>query len=219
MTAATATVLCALAVLVAAPLLGWVVRSARAETRRVHDADAAFVAAARADGWSVVAPTVAAKVLGTLVTWKPARLVMTRPNDAGDLWFTWHYWVTYSSNGRVTMAERHHRGRYYTRLPVASPARLIAVQRRSTLGATLKAVRGIGTGDAEFDRRFMVKPVNDPGGAALATPLVRAALMSGTIPPFSVYGGFAMITFEDRPREQTLAERTQAIVTLASLLR
>jgi len=203
----------------AVALLALKIKDDLAKRRRTRGANDALAKAGEADGWSVVPAAEAAAELGPLVTWRAARRVMVRHGDAGDFWFTWHFWISYHRHGRAIIPQHHHRSRFIAPLSNSPTDGLIAIQRRSPLGRTLKRVWGMGTGDAEFDRRFVVKPADDPVAVAIATPAVREALMSGAIPPFSVFRNFVSLSYEYPPWPNIIAEGTRAITALSDLLR
>ncbi len=129
-----------------------------------------------------------------------------------DVWLVWHQWTETSSSGDSTTSSTHHLTRYYLWPHSMRPD--VRLSRRTRLGASLMAVRGAGTGDAEFDRNFMVHtaaPVYLPDG-------VRYGMMTGDLPIWQISAGALVTSYADPPRAENLQYRADVIVRLVHAL-
>jgi hypothetical protein len=93
-----------------------------------------------------------------------------------------------------------------------------AVVRRTAIGAWIVPVRGIGTGDSDFDAAYLVKPSDDPSAVALVGPRMRAALMAGQVQPWQLSNGVVSVSFDRPPRAETIAAGAAAAEAVASLV-
>jgi hypothetical protein len=132
-----------------------------------------------------------------------------------DVWMVWHLWYESSGAGDGGQSMRN-LTRYFLWLGPTYPD--IRLSPRSSIGAFFDPVRGIGTGDAEFDKRFAIKPSDRPEVIPAVTPLVRQAMLAGHFRNWQISGGVLILAYADRPRIENFQPRADGIVHLARLL-
>lgn len=128
-----------------------------------------------------------------------------------------HHWWETTSDGTVTSSTPRFAAHYLVPL-VGGPFPDVAFRVRTRLGGAVVPVRGPGTGDAGFDRRFLVA---GPGGVALARllpPPMRHAMPTGAVPPWSIVSGVLVTLFPSHPAVADLNPRAEAAVRLAALV-
>lgn len=128
-----------------------------------------------------------------------------------DMWLVWHQWTESTSSGDSTTTQTRHLTRYY--LWPNRPYPNVQLVGRTRIGASLMPVRGAGTGDAEFDRRFLVR-----GTPELLSPALRQAMLAGSVPVWQLNGGTLITAYNDSPRPDTLQYRAEVISQIARCL-
>jgi hypothetical protein len=94
----------------------------------------------------------------------------------------------------------------------------IRVEKRSRLGAWLKPVRGQGTGDADFDRAFVVKPTKLPVPAQLLPAPMRQGLLAQRVPPWQTVDNLLVIAYPQAPKQETIDSGAAPLLALVELL-
>jgi hypothetical protein len=140
-----------------------------------------------------------------------ARMVVGARIDRFDVWLVWHHWTESGSENSTRDLTR-----YFVWLGRPRPD--VRVVRRTRLGAALFPVRGAGTGDAEFDERFVVRGVDDAAALDVLTPVVRQAMVAGDLPGWEVLDGTLITAYDDVPTVEDLQDRANAITEIARLL-
>jgi hypothetical protein len=206
----TTTVICIGVVLIIAALM---VIASRVGARRSRE----FAAFAASSGWTEP-PSPLPEPLVTVARSYRSRLMLYSHRDGFDVWISWHRWTEISGGNptRRSGSTTHDVTRYFVALGRRRPNAV--VQRRTGLGGLLKPVRGHGTGDAEFDRAFVVRPTDEPVVLALLTPPMRAALRSGRVPPWQIADDLLITTYLRPPTAATLNAHADAAVQAALLL-
>lgn len=183
-----------------------IVLAAKRQRRRLEE----FNRHAAQCGWYPVTSAVPGLV-GTAARSRRARLVLgTR--QGFELWLVWHRWR--ESNGESSTT--HDLTRYF--LWLGPPYPTLRLERRTSIGGFLKPVRGVGTGDAEFDKRFMVRSTTQHEALRLVTPAIRQAMLAGNLPEWAITDGVLFISYHDEPFAETLQPRTDTIIQLARTL-
>jgi hypothetical protein len=139
-----------------------------------------------------------------------SRLVLATRFQGFDLWLVWHQWTESSSTGDTTTHTTRNLTRYFLWPGRAYPD--VRLARRTKIGASLMPVRGAGTGDAEFDRRFLVR------GDFAVPPALRRAMLAEHLPTWEIVGGVLVTSYSDTPRIQNLQHRADAIVRIVHML-
>jgi hypothetical protein len=145
-----------------------------------------------------------------------SRMVLGTRIDQFDVWLVWHRWTETTGSGDSTTHTTRDLTRYF--LWPGRPRPNLRLVRRSRLGASLMPVRGVGTGDAEFDKRFLVRAVHDTAARGVLTPVLRQAMVAGRLPVWEVTDGTLIIGYDDVPSVQTLQYRASVIVDIARML-
>lgn len=141
------------------------------------------------------------------------RLALARRLGESEVWTVWHRWT--ESSGENSSTTRH-RTFYYLWLGPSFPN--VEVVRRTSIGAFFKPVRGVGTGDPEFDKRFVVKPTDRPEILAAVTPAVRHAMLKGYVWQWRISEGTLIQSYDEALRLEALQPRAEAIAYLAHLI-
>lgn len=168
-------------------------------------------------GWRPV--TIAAPAPGPVseaARSRRSRLVLGTRLQGFDLWLVWHQWTESTGSGDSTTSTTRNHTRYFLWLGGSYPD--LRLERRSRIGAFLKPVRGIGTGDAEFDRHFLVRGARGHEALRVLTPDVRHAMMTGRLPVWRISGGVLITGHQDVPRVENLQPHADVIVYLARML-
>lgn len=161
-------------------------------------------------GWQYLAPPVPAPV-GEAARSRRTRLALARPGEPA-VWLVWHRWTEGGGDNSST----ENRTFYYLWLGLGYAD--VRVSRRTSIGAFFAPVRGVGTGDSEFDKRFVIKSPA-PGAALMAvTPAARQAMMSGHVANWSITNGTLVQTYTDSPTAESLQPRVDLLVYLARLI-
>jgi hypothetical protein len=79
------------------------------------------------------------------------------------------------------------------------------------------SIRRGGWVDA-FNDAFVITPLYDRSASAVVHPEIRAALLSGTVPPFELEGNLLWIDYMDHSRPDTLDYRARTVAALAAQL-
>jgi hypothetical protein len=191
-----------------AVLATWAVRRHRGQKARLR-AHAAQL------GWHPIvgpAPDLVAESAASGRT----ELALGTHHSGFDVWMVWHLWYESSSSpGNGTQSMRN-LTRYFLWLGPAYPD--VRLARRSGVGAFFDPVRGIGTGDAEFDKRFVIKPSDRPEVIPMVTPVIRQAMLAGHFLNWQISGGLLILAYADRPRIENFQPRADGIAHLAGLL-
>jgi hypothetical protein len=176
-----------------------------------------LLAYAAANGWSqgegvAQLPPVVAKVLRS----RRSKLALHRQDR--PMWMAWHRWSeeTHTSTSNTSSSRTYDETHYFLALPRVFPD--MSVARRTKVGAFFKPRRGIGTGDDEFDRLFVIKPVESLEAIRTVNSRLMQALRSGTVPPFAITGNVLHTRYDDVPSTANLMPRTGAISGVARLL-
>jgi hypothetical protein len=145
-----------------------------------------------------------------------SKLVLGTRIQGFDLWLVWHQWTESTSTGDSTTYSTHNLTRYF--LWPGRPYPDVRLGRRTRIGASLMPKRGIGTGDTEFDKRFLVRggPGTEPLG--LLTPGLRQAMLAGNLPTWEIAGGVLTTAYNDIPSIENLQYRANLIVHIVRLL-
>ena len=133
------------------------------------------------------------------------------------LWVSWHQWTEISRgsafNGSTqrwenrTSSTTHDLTRYFAALPGTIPD--MTVERRP---------RPDPSGARPFDRRFLVKTVDDASISAHVPQRLEQALLAQIVPPFTISGNVLIVRFDDRPTRANLSMRADEIRRLTLLL-
>lgn len=195
-----------------ATLIGLVVVAAIGAARKERGRMAALTASAAAQGWRLCRPPMPRPVD---TAWRSARhrIALARRLYERDVWMVWHRWQENSGDNTTTTKDLT---RYYLWLGPSYPD--VKVQPRTSIGAFFRPVRGIGTGDPEFDRRFLVQPSGHPAPLAVVNPVIRQAMLHGALAPWQIDSGTLILAYADRPTPENLQPRADAIIALARLL-
>jgi hypothetical protein len=132
------------------------------------------------------------------------------------VWMSWHRWTETSGSGDSRSTSTHNLTRYFLALPGRLPD--MSVVRRTRIGAFFKARRGLGVGDENFDRSFVIKPTNSPQAARLVTPRLAQALTAGQVPEFSITSSVLDVSVNSAPDWRDLQSRAEQVSRLARLL-
>lgn len=164
-------------------------------------------------GWQPVhrsapLPPVVAEAAGSRRT----RLVLATRLHGRAMWLVWHQWT--ETVGDTTSTRNL--TRYFVWLGPSYPE--VRLDRRTGLGGLLKPVRGVGTGDAEFDRRFLIRGPGEHAAGRLLSPAVREGMVAGRVPPWQISGGVLIMAHKDTPRVENLQPWADTAGYLAGLL-
>src|SRR5919198_769687 len=131
-----------------------------------------------------------------------AKLALGGQRGRHAVWVVWHQWVESTGDNSSTTRNLT---RYYLWLGPGHPD--IELQRRTSIGAFFKPVRGAGTGDAAFDKAILVRPTDGHEHLRVLTPPLREALLSRRLPLFQITDGVLITTYGDVPRIKNLQPR------------
>jgi hypothetical protein len=145
-----------------------------------------------------------------------SKLVLGTRLEGFELWLVWHRWTETTSSGETTTSSTRNLTRYF--LYPGRPCPDVRLSRRTAIGGSLIPTRGVGTGDAEFDRRFLIRSDAGPLAQALLTPDLRHAMLTGALPVWEIKGGVLVTAYNDRPQIENLQHRAGAAVHIAKLL-
>lgn len=134
-----------------------------------------------------------------------------------DVWVVWHEWVQniHESDGDTRRRVRE-QTRYLLWLGPNHPD--MEVKRRTSIGSTVMPARGIGTGDAEFDRAFVVHSLQGSYARQLMGPQVRRLALVSSAPPWRIEGGMLVIEIPQKMQVETLEPTVSWLVNLAAAL-
>jgi hypothetical protein len=133
-----------------------------------------------------------------------------------QVWVVWHQWVESTGSGQTSSSRRRNRTRYYLWLGPDYPD--VSVRRRTGVGAFFKPVRGVGTGDAAFDKAFLVRPGDSYEPLRLLTPPLREAMLARRLPIWAINGGVLITAYDDMPRIESLQPHADGICYVADAL-
>lgn len=171
--------------------------------------------AAREDWHPVADPSGMPPVVSEAMYSKRSKLF--RRFRSMPLWVSWHQWTEISRGGAYngstqrwenrTSSTTHDLTRYFVALPGTIPD--MTIERRG---------RPDPAGTRPFDRRFLVKPVEDPSVAAHLPQRLEQALLAQIVPPFTISDNVLIVRFDDRPTRTNLSIRADEIRRLTLLL-
>jgi hypothetical protein len=144
------------------------------------------------------------------------KLALGAQRGPHHLWVVWHQWIESSGSGDSSSSRTRNRTRYFLWLGPGYPD--VSLRRRTSLGAFFKPVRGVGTGDAAFDKAFVVRPGDSHEPLRLLTPPLRAAMLARRLPIWAINGGVLITAYDDVPRIDNLQPRADAICSVADAL-
>jgi hypothetical protein len=131
-------------------------------------------------------------------------------------WMSWHRWTETSGSSDNRSTTTRNLTRYFVALRGWFPD--MSVVRRTQMGAFFKARRGLGTGDEDFDRAFVIKPTDSPQAVRVVTPRLAQALKVGEVPEFSITANVVDMSFDSAPDWRELQPRSEQLSRLARLL-
>jgi hypothetical protein len=132
------------------------------------------------------------------------------------LWVVWHQWIESTGGGQYSSSRKRNRTHYYLWLGPGYPD--VSLRRRTGMGGLFKPVRGVGTGDAAFDKAFLVRPGDSDEPRRLLTPPLREAMLAQRLPLWSITDGVLITTYNEVPRVENLQGRADAICYVADTL-
>ncbi len=148
-----------------------------------------------------------------------SELVLGTRSQGFDLWLVWHHWTetrrtgdSSGPGGQTTHHTTHNLTRYFLRPGWAYPD--VDLSRRTKIGGALMPVRGVGTGDAEFDRKFLVRGAE----GLVLPPALREAMIAGHLPTWEISAGILITSYHDTPEIENLQYRADAIVRIVHML-
>jgi hypothetical protein len=165
-------------------------------------------------GWYPITSPVPGPVAEAIRS-RRTKLALGIRHSGYDAWMVWHQWTESTGSDSSTTSTKN-LTRYYLWLGPAHPN--VQLVRRTSIGAFFNPVRGIGTGDAEFDKRFVIKPADRPEAIQVVTPVIRQAMFAGHFLNWQVSDGTLILAYWDTPRIENLQPRADGIVHLAHLL-
>jgi hypothetical protein len=145
-----------------------------------------------------------------------AKLVLGTRLQGFDTWLVWHQWSESVSTGESVSYNTYDRTHYFLWLGPSIPN--LRLERRNPVGALFKPVRGVGTADAEFDKRYLIREVYGPAALRLLSPGLRHAMVAGYLPPWEISGGVLIATYREKPRVENLQPQAGAVGYLAGML-
>ncbi|QKG27223.1 hypothetical protein [Actinomadura verrucosospora] len=125
-------------------------------------------------------------------------------------------WLVWQQPSTDSTGQARELTRYF--LLIGSEYPDVRVVRRTALGGLFKPVRGAGTGDPAFDRKFLIRGPGGHRAADLVTPQVRAAMLAGDAPAWEITAGVLVASHPDAPTRRTLQPRADALTDLARML-
>ncbi|HEU5026386.1 MAG TPA: hypothetical protein VFV01_15825 [Spirillospora sp.] len=132
------------------------------------------------------------------------------------MWLVWHRWTESSGTGDNRTTSTHDLTRYF--LLLGPGYQDVEVVRRTAVGGFFMPVRGVGTGDAAFDKRFLIRGLGEHQAVRLLTPPIRAAMLSGHAPAWAVSAGVLISAYSVAPSVEALEQRAHALIVLARML-
>lgn len=132
------------------------------------------------------------------------------------MWLIWHRWTESSGVGDDRTSSTHDLTRYF--LLLGPGYEDVEVIKRTAIGGLFMPVRGVGTGDAEFDKRFLIRGPGEHQAVGLLTPPIRAAMLAGHAPAWAVSAGVLISAYSVPPSVETLEPRANALVVLSRML-
>jgi len=143
---------------------------------------------------------------------KRTRMAAVKTIDGRDVWMVWHRWTESDGDSSST----HNLTRYFLLLGPDYPD--VEVKRRTSIGALIKPVRGAGTGDAAFDRAYLIKTAYEPDAHRLVGPPLRELMLARQLPTWQIQGGLLRTAMNHEIRIETLQPLADQIVHLSRLL-
>jgi hypothetical protein len=132
------------------------------------------------------------------------------------VWLVWHHWIESTGTGDSRRTKAHDLTRYF--LPLGPGFQDVEIVARTALGGLLKPVRGVGTGDPAFDKRFLVRGLGEQQAVRLLTPELRAAMLAGEVPTWTVRARVLISSYSSPPSAETLEPRADALIAVARML-
>ncbi|GAA3813789.1 hypothetical protein GCM10022226_38190 [Sphaerisporangium flaviroseum] len=155
-----------------------------------------------------------------------SQLLLTTRRDGENIWISWHRWTERkdssaynSSAGRSetdTRTTTHDLTRCFVR--AGGHPEPISLERRTKVGGLFIPVRGEGTGDASFDRAFLVHP-KEGAPIHLLTQDIRDEMLAGLIPLWQIdETGMLVTRYDEAPGADTLEQHADALLHVLDLL-
>jgi hypothetical protein len=151
-----------------------------------------------------------------------SQLTFGKQSGPHQIWMNWHHWTETRSSagpggGTQTTSKVKNLTRYFLTLgPDGYPD--LSFKRRSALGSALRPVRGEGTGDAAFDRAFIVICDDKPAADRLLTAPLRQAMQTKAVPLWSIRQGTLITGYADKPATANLDARADTLITIGEML-
>ncbi|MFC0553664.1 hypothetical protein ACFFHJ_22485 [Planotetraspora thailandica] len=152
------------------------------------------------DGWRYAAASARLrKPMAEAAASRRSMVFMGKQIRGRLVWMSWHQW-TETHTVRVHRNDRwedkeetvtFNSTEFFVALPAGTPD--VAVTSRTALGGRLRPVRGLGTGDPDFDRAFHVHPQDDPAALGLLSAPLRHAMLAGTLSTWWRIEGAALV--------------------------
>jgi hypothetical protein len=193
---------------------------ARAATKRRGAVVSDFAAQ---DGWQEPVP--GAALPGPVAAASQSRrsqLTFGKQFGPHHIWMNWHHWTETRSfaggdGATQTTSKVHNLTRYFLALgPGGYPD--LSFKRRTALGSVLRPVRGEGTGDAAFDRAFIVICDDRSTADRLLSARLREAMRTKAIPRWSIQQGTLVTAYDDRPAAANLDSRADTLISIGQML-
>lgn len=162
-------------------------------------------------GWSAFGPPVPPPV-DVAVRSPLTKLALTCQVGGHQVWMVWQRWPGSDADGRGPLGLT----RFYVWLEDHYPD--MQVRRRDTLSLLVLPVQGIGTGEPEFDRHYMIKSTGSDAPLRVLTPAVRQVMIAGRAREWEISAGTLIHTYEDKERVETLQGRAEGVANFAQLL-
>lgn len=192
---------------------------ARAATKRRA---AEVIAFAARDGWQAPAQGDALPEPVASAARSP-RSELTAGKQFGPhrIWVNWHHWTETRSSaspngGQQTSSKVHNLTRYF--LPLDGDYPDISFKRRGPLASVLRPGGGRLTGDAAFDRAFIVVCEDESAARLLLNTRLREAMRTKSIPPWSIQQGTLISAYDDKPATANLGPRADRLIAISTLL-
>jgi hypothetical protein len=143
-----------------------------------------------------------------------SQLLMWTQREGYTIWLSWHRWQESTGSDNMNNSRTRDLTQYFVELPRRYPDASVLPR----IGGFLNPVRGIGTGDADFDRAFVIKPTDNMAAISLVTPQIRAAMRDRRIPPWQIAGDLLILADYRPPSVATLNATVDVAVHTARLL-
>lgn len=145
-----------------------------------------------------------------------SKLVLGTRLQGFDLWLVWHQWTESTGSSDSTTYTTRNLTRYFLWTGRSYPD--IRLERRTRIGASLMPVRGIGTGDAQFDKRFLVRSSLGAQALGVLTPGLRQAMVAQNVPIWGIVGGVLITAYDDAPHVEDLQYRANVLIHIVNMM-